>query len=138
MGFLNFWRSQPQDRQGELLKPESSALADRTEPSRLGVYHRLHDGIAQRGGEENTHADVNRLANRIVLGERTDELYAALNLKPSERSKLPAEAKEALLTGDIAAYYQIQEDDAQGHFPIVHSARKGYQKAAKLFPWNKS
>jgi hypothetical protein len=72
-----------------------------------------------------------------MTGETTEDLYQGLGLKQGDRSKLPTAAKEALMTGDIAAYHQIMEDDAQGHHPIVNSAREGYQKASRLFPWNK-
>ena len=100
------------------------------------VYGRLHTEISRRGGDPITHATVNKIANETMLGETTEDLYQGLNLKRGKREKLPTEAKEALMTGDIAAHHQIVTDDAQGHAPVVQSARKGYRKASKLFPWN--
>ena len=137
VGFLTHWRKQPKDEQGSLLPAEdSTALIDCTEPSRKLAYGRLHDEIKERGGTRRTHATVNKIANEAMLSETTEDLYQGMGLKQGDRVKLPTEAKEALMTGDLAARHQIVTDDAQDHYPIVHSARKGYRKAAKLFPWN--
>jgi hypothetical protein len=137
MGFLDHWRNQSNDTQGDLFQQEGSGVIDASEPNRSLVNRRLHGEIKQRGGQNRTHAAVNRLANEHMTGETTEDLYQGLGLKQGDRSKLPTAAKEALMTGDIAAYHQIMEDDAQGHHPIVNSARQGYQKASRLFPWNK-
>lgn len=137
MGFLEHWRNQEVDEQGSLLPTgESSAIVDHTEPSRQLSYGQLHDEVKERGGTRRTHATLNNMANEQMLGEATSDLYQGMNLKQGDRGQLPIEAKEALMTGDIAARHQIVTDDAQGHYPIVQSARKGYRKASRLFPWN--
>lgn len=137
MGFLDFWRQQPGDDQGDLLQQESGKIIDASEPSRRIVHKQLHDEVKKRGGSAKTHAAINHIANETMLSETTEDLYKGLGLKQGDRSKLPAEAKEALMTGDIAARYQIVEDDAKGHRPIVKSSGKAYRKASGLFFWNK-
>lgn len=139
MGFLGFWEEQPKDVvQGDLLNPEGgSGVIDASEPTRAMAHRRLHGEIKKRGGTQRTHAAVNRIANETMSGETTSDLYEGLGLKQGDRAKLPTELKEALMTGDIAAHHQIVSDGAEGHYPVVNSARKGYQKASKLFPWTK-
>lgn len=136
MGFLSFRDEQPGDVQGNLLHPEGSAIIDASEPTRAMAHRRLHDEVNQRGGKQRTHAAINRIANETLTGETTEDLYQTLGLKQGDLSKLPTQLKEAFMTGDIAAHHQIVSDDAQGHYPAVDSARKGYRKASKLFPWN--
>lgn len=139
MGFLKHWRNQPNDEQGSLLPTEeNAAIIDWSEPSRKMAYGHLHGEVKQRGGTRRTHAAINNIANEQMLSETTEDLYQGMNLKQGDRRQLPTEAKEALMTGDIAARHQIVTDDAQGHQPIVQSAREGYRKAAKLFPWNQA
>ena len=134
MGFLDFWQERPKEVQGALFG-EGKPQIDRTEPNRKLANRKLGDEIKKRGGQPKTYAAVNRSASEIVLGETPRELYEKLCVKHGDRSQLPEEAKEALMTGDIAARHQIVEDDARGHAPIVDAAKRGYHQARKLFPW---
>lgn len=138
MGFLSYWRDQPKEEvQGNLLQPTEGgdAVVDRTEPSRLASYHRLHDELKKRGATDFTHAAVNHIQNAEVLGNDYGELYEVLNLSPGQRANLPREAKEALMVGDIAAFHQIMLDNAEGHAELIESSSKGFRRSRKLFPW---
>lgn len=138
MGFLNYWRNRdPEEVQGELIKPESEAkpVVNRAEPTRLSSYHRLHGELKKRGTSNRIHAQVNQLQNLEILGDDHQKLYEELGLTPGDRAKLPQEAKEALMVGDIAAFHQIMVDDAQSDSALVESSYKGFKRARKLFPW---
>lgn len=138
MGFLNYWRErEPEEVQGELLKPESEAkpVVNRGEPTRLSSYHRLHDEVKQRGGDKQTHQAINYLQNQELLGVDYQALYNELGITVGDRDKLPKEAKEALMVGDIAAFHQIMTDDAHGHQAVLESSHRGFKRARQLFPW---
>ncbi|NJN32023.1 MAG: hypothetical protein HC824_17580 [Synechococcales cyanobacterium RM1_1_8] len=138
MGFLRYWKDRPaEEMQGNLLQPsgEGEILIDRGEPSRLTSYHRLHGELKKRGADNRTHAQINHLQNIEILGDDHRELYDELGLTTGQRAKLPKEAKEALMVGDIAAFHQIMKDDAQGSSALVESSYKGFKQARKLFPW---
>ena len=138
MGFLNYWRNrEPEEVQGDLFKPEEKgdAIVDRAEPTRLASYHRLHGEVKKRGGNKMTHQVVNSLQNMEVLGDDYRTLYDELGLTVGQRDKLPKEAKEALMVGDIAAFHQIMLDNAEGHAELIESSSKGFRRSRKLFPW---
>lgn len=138
MGFLTYWRDrQPEEEQGNLLQPEQKGdpVVNRSEPTRLNTYHRLHGEVKKRGGTGRTQAVINAIQNDEILGEDHLALYEALALDAGQREKLPQEAKEALMVGDIAAFHQIMLDNAEGHSELVDSSRKGLRRARKLFPW---
>ena len=138
MGFLDYWRNRPQaEVQGNLLQPEGEgdAVVDRREPSRLSSYHRLHDEMKDRGAVPRTHRVANLLQNQELLGEDFEELYKELGVAIGDRVNLPLEAKQALMIGDIAAFEQIMEDNAQGHYQLIKSSQEGFKKARKLFRW---
>jgi hypothetical protein len=139
MGFLTFWNEQHNDdvSQNNLLKPADrhDLTQDATEASRKLAHGRLRQEVEKRSGRMRTHAAVSKAADEIMLGERSEDLYRALGLNKGSRDQLPPAAKQALMTGDIAAYHQIMQDDAQGHYPVVQSAKKGYIRARQLFPW---
>lgn len=138
MGFLSYWKGRPKDEvQGDLFKPpeEGDEIVDRGEPTRLTSYHRLHGELKRRGADNRTHAQINHLQNVELLGDDHRELYDELGLTTGQRAKLPKEAKEALMVGDIAAFHQIMLDDAQGSSQLVESSYKGFKRARKLFPW---
>lgn len=139
MGFLNFWKKQPEEDQyqSRLLKLEgaNNLITDPTEPSRKLAHGLLRREIEKRDGGRRTYSAVHKAADEIMLGEQTEDLYRSLGLHKGSRAKLPWPAKQALMTGDIAAYHQIMQDNAQGHYPVVQSAKKGYLRARELFPW---
>ena len=138
MGFLNYWRKrEPEESQGELLKPEgdSTPVVNRAEPSRLSTYHRLHGELKKRGASNRIHAQINQLQNIEILGDDHRQLYEELGLTPGDRAKLPQEAKEALMVGDIAAFHQIMRDEAEGDSELLESTHRGFKQARKLFPW---
>ena len=110
-------------------------LTNTTEPSRSLANQELQDEVKARGGDRNTHAQVNRTVTRNMLGHEPRELYSELDVPMYQRANLPKEAKEALMVGDIAAKNQIIDDDAQGHQAIVESVDTGTQKAKHLFPF---
>lgn len=140
MGFLSFWNEHPQDddAHGSLVKSanrQELVHHDATEASRKLAHGQLRREVEKRSGRMRTHAAVSKAADEIMLGERSEDLYRSLGLNKGSRDQLPWPARQALMTGDIAAYHQIMEDDAQGHYPVVQSAKKGYSKARQLFPW---
>ncbi|MFE4108702.1 hypothetical protein [Almyronema epifaneia] len=97
----------------------------------------MHSLIQQRGGRKRTHAFVNAEALRILLGEEPDELYDALGVPQSKRERLPTSAQEALMAGNIAAFYAILEKNAQGHEQILRASKQGFHRAKGIFPWNR-
>ncbi|NJM57690.1 MAG: hypothetical protein HC857_09970 [Synechococcales cyanobacterium RU_4_20] len=138
MGFLDYWRKrEPEEVQGNLLNPEeqADAIVDRAEPTRLASYHRLHGELKARGAMDQTHQAINHLQNIEMLDDDYRKLYEELGITLGQRAKLPKEAKEALMVGDIAAFHQIMKDDAQGHQALIESSYKGFKQARKLFPW---
>jgi hypothetical protein len=139
MGFLNFWKEQPKTDQFQekLLKLEGSGeiTLDATEPGRQLAHGLLRREIERRDGGRRTFVAIHKAADEIMLGEHTEDLYRSLGLHKGSRANLPWPAKQALMTGDIAAYHQIMQEDAQGHYPVVQAAKKGYLKARALFPW---
>ncbi|NET31370.1 MAG: hypothetical protein F6K19_05130 [Cyanothece sp. SIO1E1] len=135
--FPDYYKQQPQDQQGSLLPQEPGEIViDTIEPNRKLAYNQLQSEVSKRSDSQKTHAVVNKIASQEMLGGTPDEIYEALGISKNDRSKLPTEAKQALMVGDIAAFQQIIMDDAYGHNPVVQAARKGYQNAAKLFGWN--
>jgi hypothetical protein len=133
MTWLDHYREQNDvDTQGRLFGG-SDIIPDDTEPSRVKANNDLKREVKKRGGNAQTHIDVNDTIARTVLGHTTRQLAQELDVK--DRSKLPTEAKEALMVGDIAARHRLVEDDAQGHEEIVESAGKGAKAARRLFPW---
>lgn len=129
-----FRREEAGEIQGNLLgAPESSDIViDNTDPSQQLAYERLHKLIEQRGGQRRTHAYINAEALRILLGEEPDQLYNALGVPQSKRERLPTSAQEALMVGNLAAFYAILADDAQGHTQILRSSKRGFNRAKGL------
>ena len=140
MGFLDYFRNNNSEAvQGNLLGPTESTdiVIDNTDPSQQLAYKRLHELVKQRGGERATHTNINTAALRVLLGEEPDELYKALGVPKSKRERLPTSAQEALMAGNIAAFYTILEENAQGHEQLVKASNKGFQRAKGIFPWNR-
>ena len=138
--WLNYFRKNNSDAvQGNLLGPTETTdiVIDNTDPSQRLAYERLHNLIKQSGGQKRTHAIVNAEALRILLGEEPDQLYEALGVPKSKRERLPTSAQEALMAGNIAAFYAIVEDKAQGHDQIIRSSKQGFHRAKGIFPWNR-
>jgi hypothetical protein len=137
--WLDYFRAKSSgDVQGSLLGPTegSDIVIDHTSPSQKLAYQRLRDLIKERGGNQSTHAIVNADCIKYLLGVVPNELYDALGVPQSKRERLPTEAQEVLMVGNLAAFYAILEDDAQGHEPIIKASRRGFTRARKLFPWN--
>ena len=140
MGFLDYFRNNNSEAvQGNLLGPTESTdiVIDNTDPSQQLAYKRLHTLVKQRGGNKMSHSNINAEALRILLGEEPDRLYDALGIPQSKRERLPTSAQEALMAGNIAAFYAILEDNAQGHEQLVRASRKGFHRAKGIFPWNR-
>lgn len=124
--------------QGNLLGPSetSDIVIDHTSPSQKLAYTRLQDLVKARGGTRMTHRQINAECIQYLLGVAPDDLYDALGVPRSKREQLPTEAQEVLMVGNLAAFYAILEDEAEGHDSIMRSTRKGFSKARKIFPWN--
>lgn len=141
MGFLDHFRNRPdQDIQGNLFAPADNAqiIFDRQDPTQLAVYRRLHDLIKARGGRDATHRAINAIAIREMLDEDPNTLYEALGIPQGDRSRLPTEAKEALMVGNIAAFYEIlHSEDAQGHSGIIRAGDRGYQRVSGIYSWQR-
>ncbi|MEM9487390.1 MAG: hypothetical protein AAGA83_27300 [Cyanobacteria bacterium P01_F01_bin.116] len=135
MGFLDFFRERPSEEAQLDMFGQSQGLIKTDESSRRIAQQELQQQVKQRGGNDRTHATVNRQVTQNMLGHSPRELYEGLELPLNDRRNLPKEAKEALMVGDIAARNQIESDDAIGHQQIVQSAGKGSKKARKLFPF---
>lgn len=141
MGFLNYFRDRP-DRQvqGDLLAQasEEQLVFDRHDPTQMAAYRRLHDLVKERGGRRGTHMAINAIAIQEMLGEEPDALYDALGIPRGERSRLPTEAKEALMVGNIAAFYEIlNSEDAVGHNGIIGAGRRGYKQVGNIPSWKR-
>lgn len=134
-----FKQRSSRDVQGNLLGPSEAAeiVIDHTSPTQKLAYQRLQDLIKARGGNQSTHAIVNADCIKYLLGVMPNELYDALGVPRSQRERLPTEAQEVLMMGNLAAFYAILEEEAQGHEPIIKASRKGFTRAKKLFPWNR-
>ncbi|MFE4108528.1 hypothetical protein [Almyronema epifaneia] len=141
MGFLDYFRTRsPQNTQGDLFKPpeEAEIIIDNRDPTQIAAYHRLHDLIRERGGQPRTHRAVNALAIQQILSEDPGSLYNALGIPQGKRNRLPAEAKEALMVGNVATFYEIAADQGiQGHRAIIQASDRGYRKVKGIFPWNR-
>ncbi|MGD1950349.1 MAG: hypothetical protein ACFB14_11980 [Leptolyngbyaceae cyanobacterium] len=135
MGFLDFFRERPSEESQLDMFGQSQGLIKTDEPSRRIAQQDLQQKVKKRGGNDRTHATVNRKVTQNMLGHSPRELYEGLELPLNDRRNLPKEAKEALMVGDIAARNQIEADDAMGHQQIVQSADKGSKKAKKIFPF---
>lgn len=136
--WLDYFRNGADAVQGNLLGSTDTTeiVIDNTDPSQRLAYERLHSLIKQRGGRKRTHAFVNAEALWILLGEEPDQLYDALGVPQSKRERLPTSAQEALMAGDIAAFYAIVEGNAQGHDQIIRASKQGFHRAKGIFPWN--
>jgi hypothetical protein len=93
--------------------------------------------IKARGGQQKTHRQVNAECIQYLMGVAPNDLYDALGVPRSKRERLPTEAQEVLMVGNLAAFYAILEEEAQGHDSIIESSRRGFTKARKIFPWNR-
>lgn len=124
--------------QGNLLGPPetSDIVIDHTSPSQKLAYQRLQDLVKARGGQEKTHRQINAECIQYLMGVAPNDLYDALGVPRSKRERLPTEAQEVLMVGNLAAFYAILEDEAQGHDSIIESSRRGFGRARKIFPWN--
>lgn len=139
MSWLDKFLQDQVELQGNLLgeAEASDIVIDNSSPQQLQAYKNLQDLIKERGGQQRTHQLVNADCVRHLLGTEPHELFKALGLPPSQRNRLPTEAQEALMCGNLAAFYAILEDQsAQGHNGIVRAARQGFSRAAEIFPWN--
>lgn len=137
--WLDYFRDkQSGEVQGNLLGPSgaSDIVIDHTSPSQKLAYNRLQDLVKARGGNRMTHRQINAECIQYLLGVAPDDLYDALGVPRSKRERLPTEAQEVLMVGNLAAFYAILEDEAEGHDSIMRSTRKGFVKARKIFPWN--
>jgi hypothetical protein len=133
MTWLDHYRERNDiDTQGSLFGG-SDIINDQTEPTRVKANNDLKREVKKRGGNAHTYEEVNGTVARNVLGQTVPQITRELGV--SDRSKLPTEAKEALMMGDIAARHRIVEEDAQGHEEIVESAGKGAKAVRKVFPW---
>lgn len=138
--WLDYFRDkQVGEVQGNLLGPPetSDIVIDHTSPSQKLAYTRLQDLVKARGGDRRTHATVNADCIQYLLGVAPNDLYDALGVPRSKRERLPTEAQEVLMMGNLAAFYAILEDEAQGHDSIISSSRKGFSRARPIFPWNR-
>lgn len=140
MGFLDYFQNRSdQITQGDLFKPpeESEIIIDNADPTQLAAYHRLHNLVKARGGQQRTYQALNAIAIQEMLSEDPRQLYDALGIPRSDRSRLPTEAKEALMVGNISAFYEILADQGiQGHQAIIRAGGRGYRKVKGIFPWN--
>lgn len=134
----HFRREEANEIQGNLFgEPESTDIViDNTDPSQRLAYRRLHDLVKARGGNRATYSNINAEALRVLLGEEPDQLYDALGVPKSKRERLPTSAQEALMAGNIAAFYAILADNAQGHDELVNASVRGFNRAKGIFPWN--
>jgi len=125
--------------QGNLLGPPqaSDIVIDHSSPSQRVVYRRLQTLVKARGGVQRTHRQINAECIQYLLGVAPAELYDALGVPQSQRERLPTEAQEVLMVGNLAAFYAILEADAQGHDPIIRASRRGFHRARQLFPWHR-
>ncbi|MGG6241585.1 hypothetical protein ACQ4N7_23410 [Nodosilinea sp. AN01ver1] len=138
--WLDYFRNkQAGEVQGNLLGPPetSDIVIDHTSPSQKLAYTRLQDLVKARGGDQRTHAVVNADCIQYLLGVAPNDLYDALGVPRSKRERLPTEAQEVLMVGNLAAFYAILEDESQGHDSIIESSQKGFTRARKIFPWNR-
>ncbi|MBD1853411.1 hypothetical protein H6F87_26215 [Cyanobacteria bacterium FACHB-502] len=135
MGWLDRYKQQPKDQTQLDLFGEGQALTPYHRVDGATVQQELQSEVKQRGGTGKTHAQVNAIVTRNVLDCDPADLYAETGGVPNDRASLPEEAQSALIVGDVAARYQMQRDDAQGHKQILDSANKGAKIARKLFPW---
>lgn len=138
--WLDYFRAKSTgDIQGNILEPATASdiVIDRTSPSQKLAYQRLQDLVKARGGNQSTHAMVNADCIKYLLGVAPNDLYDALGVPRSQRERLPTEAQEVLMVGNLAAFYAILEADAQGHEPIIKASQRGFARARKIFPWNR-
>lgn len=142
MGFLDYFRNRSdQSKQGDLFKtPEDAEIViDNSSPTQLAAYNRLHDLVKTRGGQPKTHRVLNAIAIQQILSEDPASLYDALGIPQSKRHRLPTEAQEALMVGNVAAFYEILADQGiRGHGAIIRAGERGYRKVRDIFPWNRS
>jgi len=132
-GYIQHWNNQEHEETQVTLFGGSQPLVQSDEPGRVAANKALQREVQSRGGNEATHAEVNRVVAKNVLGHSVKEVCDHVGV--DNRSQLPTPAKEALMVGDIAARNQIQADDARGHEGVVESAQKGSQKARNVFSW---
>lgn len=135
MSWLKRHKEQPKEQTQLDLFGQGQALTPYHRVDGATVQQGLQSEVKQRGGNAKTHAQVNAIVTRNVLGCEPADLYAETGGVPNDRASLPEEAQSALIVGDVAVRYQIQEDDAQGHKQILNSADRGSRNARKLFPW---
>ena len=135
MGWLDRYKQQPKDQTQLDLFGEGQALTPYERVDGATVNRALQSEIKQRGGTKKTHEVVNARVTRNMLGCTPSELYEETGGVPNDRRSLPAEAQEALMTGDVAARHEIVNSDAQGHSAIIEASDRGSKKARKLFPW---
>jgi hypothetical protein len=133
MSWLKHYRQRNDTNLQETLFDKSEIILDSKEPSRAQAQKDLQAEVKGRGGNAQTHMDVNRTVGSNMLGQPVNEVCGELGVK--DRSKLPIQAKEALQMGDVAAREQMIKDNAQGHKEIVESADKGSKKARRLYSW---
>ncbi|MGG6298277.1 hypothetical protein ACQ4M4_28260 [Leptolyngbya sp. AN02str] len=137
MGWLDHWRQNSEVSQPDLLTGEITPV-----PSKDGRYtgvtanKRLKDELKARGAEKQTYREVNTIVTQGMLGCSPRELDEATGYD-SDRSKLPADAQEALTVGDIAARRRIEDNDAQGPSQLKQSASEGISEVRGLFSWNR-
>jgi hypothetical protein len=136
MGWLEHWRQNSEVSQPDLLTGEITPV-----PSKDGRYSgvtankRLQKEIKARGGDRDTHAQVNAIVTEGMLGCSPKELNDATGYR-GDRSNLPTDAQEALTVGDVAARRRIEDNNAQGPTQLKQSASEGVDDVRGLFPWN--
>jgi hypothetical protein len=135
MGFLTWWNNQPKDEQLSLLGDTSEPLVQQQRVDNAVTQKALQSEVHARGGDKLTSKIVNATITSNMLDCSVDQLYRETGGKRGNRATLPAEAQEALMTGDIIARHEIVGQDAHGHQQILDAADTGSRKARKLFPW---